>query len=268
VHRSVERLRTEFTSDKARDSYADSVTNAFLNAQINALREERGFTQEKLAELVGTQQSGVSRWLNSGFATCKVETLRKFARAFRVRLRISFEEFGTLPSDVNGFTKERLTPRKFEDDPAFKENPQEESATATTAKGGLLGRLVTGELLPGDFSLPSTSSWAAKEVTERIPGGGYLQFGFWDPEVSGGTLQKLAGLGLENIGASTRPPQAIAEDEPVDPYHGIHLAPLPAGAVPTRISGNSERAPSGIGRIDPSRRWSRIARHRKRASGE
>jgi transcriptional regulator with XRE-family HTH domain len=129
VDKIIERLKTEFNSEDARYAYADTVTNAFLTGQIKALREERDLTQEQLAELVGTQQSGVSRWLNSGFSTCKVETLRKFARAYGVRLRISFEEFGTLPSDVGDFTKERLAPRKFEDDPAFKEQPQEVAVT-------------------------------------------------------------------------------------------------------------------------------------------
>src|SRR5947209_1981363 len=113
VDKVLERLNTEFTSEESRYAYADSVTNAFLTGQIKALREDRGLTQEKFAELVGTQQSGISRWQNSGYSSCKVETLRKFAKAFGVRLRITFEEFGSLPEDVRGFTKKRLTPRKF-----------------------------------------------------------------------------------------------------------------------------------------------------------
>jgi transcriptional regulator with XRE-family HTH domain len=130
VDKTIERLKNEFTSADARYAYAESVSTAFLTAQIKALREDRGLTQEKLAELVGTQQSGISRWLNSGFSTCKVETLQKFAKAYGVRLRISFETFGTLPRDVGGFTKERLAPPKFEDDPAFKERLESEQGMA------------------------------------------------------------------------------------------------------------------------------------------
>ena len=121
----LERLKTEFQSTEARYAYADSVTNAFLTAQIKALREDRRLTQEKLAELVGTKQSGISRWQNSGYSNCKVESLRKFAEAFGVRLRIRFEEFGTLPDEVNGFDERSLTPRRFEDDPAFNEPSKE-----------------------------------------------------------------------------------------------------------------------------------------------
>lgn len=117
----LERLK-DIEDPEARSAYADAATNAFLTAQMKELREARGMTQEELAEEIGTQQSGISRWQNTGYANCKIGTLRKFARAYGVRLRITFEEFGTLPQDIGGFTKKRLVPRKFEDDPAF--NPQ------------------------------------------------------------------------------------------------------------------------------------------------
>jgi transcriptional regulator with XRE-family HTH domain len=132
VNKVLKRLK-EFKDEESRYAYADAVTNAFLTGQIKALRDERGLTQEQLAELVGTQQSGISRWLNSGFSTCKVGSLRKFARAYGVRLRITFEPFGTLPTDVGGFTKERLAPPPFEKDPAFQEHTAEEEEGNTAA---------------------------------------------------------------------------------------------------------------------------------------
>ena len=135
MNKVLERLK-ELIDEESRYAYADTVADAFLIGQIKTLREERGLTQEQLATLVGTQQSGISRWLNSGFSTCKVETLRKFAKAYGVRLRISFEEFGTLPTDVGGFTKERLTPRKFEDDPAFKDQPEASGQTPAASLAG------------------------------------------------------------------------------------------------------------------------------------
>jgi transcriptional regulator with XRE-family HTH domain len=139
VDKILEKLKHEFVTEDARYAYADSIANAFLTAQIKTLQEQRGLTQEELATLVGTQQSGISRWLNSGFSTCKVDTLRKFARAYGVRLWISFEEFGSLPEDVSGFTEKRLAPLKFEDDPTFKEperKPQDEAAVASFAEFG------------------------------------------------------------------------------------------------------------------------------------
>ena len=76
-------------------------------------------SQQELADAIGTKKSGISRLENANYSSWKVETLRKLARAFGVRLRISFEEFGTLIPEIEGLEK-RLRPRKFEDDPVFK----------------------------------------------------------------------------------------------------------------------------------------------------
>jgi transcriptional regulator with XRE-family HTH domain len=145
VDKILERLK-DVKDDESRYAYADAVTNTFLTGQIKALQKARGLTQEELAERVRTQQSGISRWMNSGFSTCKVETLRKFARAYGVRLRISFEPFGTLPADIVGFTEDRLAPPKFEDDPAFKERttvPSEEALMSVHASA--IRRYLPGE---------------------------------------------------------------------------------------------------------------------------
>jgi len=138
VNQLLERLGKDFKDEDNRYVYADTVTNAFVSAQIKALKEDRKLSQAELAELIGTQQSGISRLLRLDYSAWQIETLRKLARAFGVRLRISFEEFGTLMDDVSGFNKKNLLPRKFEDDPAFKEaarepKPEEAAATAKTA---------------------------------------------------------------------------------------------------------------------------------------
>jgi len=121
VNESLERLRKEFQNEDSRYVYADSVVNAFISAQIKALREDRKLNQQELAELMGTKQSGISRLERSDYSVWKVGTLRKLARAFGVRLRISFEEFGTLPPEIGDFTEKRLCPRNFDNDPVFKE---------------------------------------------------------------------------------------------------------------------------------------------------
>jgi transcriptional regulator with XRE-family HTH domain len=138
------RLRVDFQHLGARDTYSDSVVNALISAQINALREERKLSQEELAQLIGTKQSGISRLERADYSSWTIETLRKLARAFGVRLRISFDEFGTLLPDIGNFSKKRLTPRKFEEDPVF--NPSEEQAqqpepagAASRHKGGERG---------------------------------------------------------------------------------------------------------------------------------
>ncbi len=123
-----EHLRKDFQNEEARYAYSESVANAYVSEQIKRLREDRGLSQEELAALVGTKQSGISRLQSKDYSAWKVETLRKLAKAFGVRLRISFEEFGTITEDIAGFNEGNLVPRKFDDDPVF--NP----ASATAAQ--------------------------------------------------------------------------------------------------------------------------------------
>src|SRR5206468_2523093 len=132
MNQLLKRLRKTFEDEDARYVYADSTTNALIAAQIKALREERELSQEKLAELMGTKQSGISRLEKADYSAWKIETLRKLARAFGVRLRISFDEFGTLLPDIGEFNKTRLTPRKFEEDPVFKEREEVEPEAAAS----------------------------------------------------------------------------------------------------------------------------------------
>jgi len=116
MSRLREDLREIFKDEDTRYAYAEGHLNASIAAQIKSLRGE--MSQEDLAAKIGTKQSGVSRLENGNYSSWKVETLRKLARAFGVRLRINFEEFGTLIPEIEDF-KKNLAPRKFEDDPAF-----------------------------------------------------------------------------------------------------------------------------------------------------
>jgi transcriptional regulator with XRE-family HTH domain len=117
-------LRVPFVRDEEyRNSYAESFMNSHVAAQIKVLRESQEMTQEELAERIGTKQTGVSRLENVNYSAWKVETLRKLARAFHVRLKITFEEFGTLPNEMNKFSRAMLMRRKFENDPTFSERP-------------------------------------------------------------------------------------------------------------------------------------------------
>lgn len=214
----IERLKTEFSSEDARYAYADSITNAFITGQIKELREARNLTQEQLAELVGTKQSGISRWQNTGYSGCRVETLRKFARAFGVRLRISFEEFGSLPTDIGGFTKERLTPRKFEDDPVFKApSKQEQSAAAAMAKS-ILKHLAKIEKYQ-DYSAWASRMQLAQDVMNLAN-----QFPIL------GTLKQLAMArpivaGSIDSGPIVQRPQTSPIASKDDAYNGLRLVP-------------------------------------------
>src|SRR5438876_1509559 len=119
VNGLLNQLRRDFTDEDYRYAYTESFMNSCVAAQIKTLREERHLTQDGLALKIGTKQAGVSRVENVNYSAWKVETLRKIARALGVRLKISFEEFGTLPAEIESFGREALIRSPFDSDPVF-----------------------------------------------------------------------------------------------------------------------------------------------------
>ena len=113
-------LRKSLPSDPDfRHTYADEILTLFVCSQIKVLREQRGMSQAALAEALGTTQSTVSRFESTDYAAWSVDTLRRIARALDVRLRVTFEGFGSLWRDVGGITKEGLERPKIEEDLEF-----------------------------------------------------------------------------------------------------------------------------------------------------
>ena len=114
------RLSKEFQDEDYRYAYAEGLLNSWIAAQIKVIREQRGLTQAGLAQRIGTKQAGVSRLENVNYTGWKTETLRKVARALGVRLRISFETFGTLLGEAERFNKRSLERPLFEADETFR----------------------------------------------------------------------------------------------------------------------------------------------------
>ena len=141
-------LRESLPSDPDfRHPYADEILTLFVCSQIKVLREQREMSQAALAEALGTTQSAVSRFESTDYAAWSVDTLRRIARAFDVRLRITFEGFGSLWRDVGGITKEALERPKIEEDLEF--SPFDAEVNGTSSVG------------------PSENDWA--ELFEDMP---------------------------------------------------------------------------------------------------
>ena len=127
-------LRESLPSDPDfRHPYADEILTLFVCSQIKVLREQREMSQAALAEALGTTQSAVSRFESTDYAAWSVDTLRRIARAFDVRLRITFEGFGSLWRDVGGITKEALERPKIEEDLEF--SPFDAEVKGTSSVG-------------------------------------------------------------------------------------------------------------------------------------
>ena len=115
-------LIREFQDPDYRYGYAESFLNTKIAAQIRTLRESRGKKQAELGVLIGTKQSGFSRFEDVNHSVWKTDTLWKIARALDVRLNISFETFGSLLDEKERFSKGSLELPNFKNDPAFQQS--------------------------------------------------------------------------------------------------------------------------------------------------
>jgi transcriptional regulator with XRE-family HTH domain len=138
----TEQLRQTFDDPEYRNAYAESFQNSYVAAQIKVLREDFPLTQGELAAKIGTKQPGIARLENVNYSSWKVETLRKIARALQVRLRITFEEFGTLPNDIEAFNKEALSRLPFDRDPAFLPCPTRTLPASQLGSTGITDRII------------------------------------------------------------------------------------------------------------------------------
>lgn len=101
-------LAAEFMNEEYAHSYMDSFFNMYLAAQIKRLREQRGWSQEDLANNAGMKQERISVLEDVDYDAWTAKTLRKLARAFDVSLKISFESFDNAILDVMNLKSEKL----------------------------------------------------------------------------------------------------------------------------------------------------------------
>lgn len=116
-----ENLTAEFQDKEYRYAYAESFLNTKLASQIRVLRQQRGMTQNQVAEVMNIKQPGYARFEDVNHSVWKTDTLWDIARALDVRVNISFETFGSLIEEKEHFDKYHLERPVFVDDPVFKE---------------------------------------------------------------------------------------------------------------------------------------------------
>lgn len=116
----TEKLRVELQDREYREGYDEAFLDHSIATQIRVIREQRGLTQKQLADAADMKQSRISAMEDEDYGSWSVNTLRRVAYALGVRLKVSFEEWGTLLSDIDRADRAGLQRRAFEDDPAFK----------------------------------------------------------------------------------------------------------------------------------------------------
>lgn len=110
------RLKSDFADKEYAHSYMESHAVSRLAAQIHALRNQRGWSQEQLAAHSGIAQERISKIESADFDSLTMKTLQKFSKAFDVNLRIEFEPFSHGILDVANLNREQLEVISREED--------------------------------------------------------------------------------------------------------------------------------------------------------
>jgi transcriptional regulator with XRE-family HTH domain len=115
-------LREEFKDEEFRNVYADDSLNTHIATQIKVLREQQVMTQTELAEKTGMAQPRIAVLEDVNYSSWSINTLRRLARAFGLRLSVTFETFSSLIPELETFGRPVLERTKFEDDPFFQKS--------------------------------------------------------------------------------------------------------------------------------------------------
>lgn len=91
----LRQLAKELTDKGFRDAYLDDSLAWVLRTQIRLIREDRGWTQDELAQKSGLKQETISRLENMGVPVkVSIVTLLQLADAFDCALVVRFESWG------------------------------------------------------------------------------------------------------------------------------------------------------------------------------
>jgi|SRR5579862_6098116 len=104
-----------------------------LPLQLRAMREDRGWTQTKLAERLGTTQNTVSRLENPKTSKPTITTLKRIAEVFDVALIVKFAPFSEFVDSVGGMSIKSVAVPSYDDE--SREKLKKKSSTAAFAFG-------------------------------------------------------------------------------------------------------------------------------------
>lgn len=98
-HNVIRRLRR---GRPQRSKFVESHVSKTLAFQIRALRDREGWSQQRLAEKIDSNQNAVYRAENPNYGKQTITTLKKIAAAFDVALVVRFVPFSELVDWVSG----------------------------------------------------------------------------------------------------------------------------------------------------------------------
>jgi transcriptional regulator with XRE-family HTH domain len=124
-------LRKEFHDREYRTIYANESLNSHIATQLKVLREQRDWTQSRLAKEAGMAQPRIAVMEDVNYSSWSINTLRRLAEVFDLRLSVTFETFSSLIPEIENLDRAPLERESFSDDRWF----HEENATARYIQG-------------------------------------------------------------------------------------------------------------------------------------
>jgi len=115
-------LIANLQSKKSRDAFVSSRVSNTLALQIRVMRQERGWSQEHLAKLLGTSQNAVYRLESPQYGKPSITTLKRLASIFDVGLAVWFAPFGKLVDRATHLATDDILVPSFENDAGVQEN--------------------------------------------------------------------------------------------------------------------------------------------------
>ena len=115
-------------------AYFDEHQNTFIATQIKVIREQRNMSQKELAENTGMAQERMSVLENVNYSSWTISTLRRLAKAFGLRLKVSFETFSSGIPEIKNFKRENLLRKSLEEEIEEKFNPRFDPAFAQSIR--------------------------------------------------------------------------------------------------------------------------------------
>lgn len=110
-----EQIITSFRDAEYRREFAADIGTG-IAFQIRLLREDRGWSQDELAQRTGTgkRQETISQWENPNYGRYSLTTLIELAAAFDVAPIVKFAPFSELIDWTANLNPARLTPPGFD----------------------------------------------------------------------------------------------------------------------------------------------------------
>lgn len=135
-------MKEDLKDIEYREAFVSEHIDTGIPFQLKALRNQRDWTQKDFEKHSGVKQAEMSRYENVNYAKFTLSTLKKLASAFDIGIMVRFVSFSELVEHELNLSPESLEAASYEDDPYFKDDPEEEFNIKDTM--GVSGQSVLG----------------------------------------------------------------------------------------------------------------------------